>query len=853
MAGESPEFVIDAVFSLADELKSPIPDIEDVVNSVSKSLSQAVPTHPKSGLSKEKIDTLLGCSPLPIKKCKVRMENFIESEVHNKITEACNNAIFKQEPGVENENLKTETNESNSENTDGRPSRKRKPNPMLLSDEFCLNKKDFDELSKRHKMKKPKSVTCQIDHDIIMSVAEKCLPDVLHKSELREDIKMVSILPPTIDVNINSTQVVINWKEKVSHPVFQETTRPQTARTRKKLRTQEQIDKEKEALKKIKQRAKPKCKQKWKSPDTSPPHLEPYGGQLPNIQIQLSTPKSPDHMPPSLQPYDVNSDAKSSKAALGEQSISIIEKHNTDNNMGQSLLCEQRIPLSLTGRLRKPNQQYEEYLTKFEKPQAKSAAGKKVGASDQNTTINHEKKSLQVMTKLGNASQPSSKRSESLLLPQSMNVGTPSSQLKTVVSNVGSQMVISSSSALGKTCVTSTVHNNKKLTSAIGELAKIENTKKFFQLVVGDKVVLIPTNGDNVVPKAFVMDIAATRPGSQIAARPQSQHNFRPRTPQVSSPLFRPQSSILASSPTSSTISQPSSVVSSGGVKQILVMSPPSGSTQEPIRVKQEPIPPKTSTELSSLIPQIPKTAIALSSQSIQKTQSSPAPLQNIIIRSSGNKQQSIIVQKKTATPTPQPTRFQIIQTPNSIQNLPVLTDALKGATSGTPSLLKNVFVNTTSAGGIPQKIVYPLMQGGHIVSTTSAPYPTYIMTNTSNTTSVVPSSVQPATKNTETVNTTTKVKDEPDNIEEYEKAAKSFKGVPDDGSETESDEETRSAQADRQSKKCKEHVPEVAIHVPASESETSERIRKLKERMKQQQLQVETMRKSLQASKTAQ
>jgi hypothetical protein len=46
---------------------------------------------------------------------------------------------------------------------------------------------------------------------------------------------------------------------------------------------------------------------------------------------------------------------------------------------------------------------------------------------------------------------------------------------------------------------------------------KIENTKKFFQLVVGDKVVLIPTDGNNVIPKAFVMDIAAMRPGSSIA------------------------------------------------------------------------------------------------------------------------------------------------------------------------------------------------------------------------------------------------------------------------------------------------------------------------------------------------
>ena len=42
--------------------------------------------------------------------------------------------------------------------------------------------------------------------------------------------------------------------------------------------------------------------------------------------------------------------------------------------------------------------------------------------------------------------------------------------------------------------------------AAVNELAKKENTKKFFQLRIGDKIVLIPTDGKSVLPKAFVMD-----------------------------------------------------------------------------------------------------------------------------------------------------------------------------------------------------------------------------------------------------------------------------------------------------------------------------------------------------------
>ncbi|KAK3106488.1 hypothetical protein FSP39_020944 [Pinctada imbricata] len=45
-----------------------------------------------------------------------------------------------------------------------------------------------------------------------------------------------------------------------------------------------------------------------------------------------------------------------------------------------------------------------------------------------------------------------------------------------------------------------------EFTAAVNKLAKKENTKKFFQLKIGDKIVLIPTDGNAVMPKAFVLD-----------------------------------------------------------------------------------------------------------------------------------------------------------------------------------------------------------------------------------------------------------------------------------------------------------------------------------------------------------
>ncbi|XP_069120990.1 uncharacterized protein [Argopecten irradians] len=45
--------------------------------------------------------------------------------------------------------------------------------------------------------------------------------------------------------------------------------------------------------------------------------------------------------------------------------------------------------------------------------------------------------------------------------------------------------------------------------STVNELAKAQNTKKFYQLRIGDKMVLIPADGGDVIPKAYVLDVAS--------------------------------------------------------------------------------------------------------------------------------------------------------------------------------------------------------------------------------------------------------------------------------------------------------------------------------------------------------
>ncbi|XP_033732040.1 uncharacterized protein LOC117321645 [Pecten maximus] len=56
--------------------------------------------------------------------------------------------------------------------------------------------------------------------------------------------------------------------------------------------------------------------------------------------------------------------------------------------------------------------------------------------------------------------------------------------------------------------MTNTCENSSLYRSTVNELARVQNTKKFFQLRIGEKMVLIPADGGDLVPKAYVIDIA---------------------------------------------------------------------------------------------------------------------------------------------------------------------------------------------------------------------------------------------------------------------------------------------------------------------------------------------------------
>lgn len=756
--------VIGAVFSLADNKSAAVQDIEH----------PSTPTRSQQDrdVFDNNFEYLISNSPVPIKHCSVRVDNFIEKDIRNKITEACNNAIVKHEPCVENEQTQME-NDMDRENASndvsnqivGRPSRKRKPN-SLLSSEFLFKDNDIREYQKIKCRKKvtQEAVTCKLDHDLVMSVAEKCLPEVVEKCENKEEIKMVSIIPPTLHININNTPVLVDWKEKItssSRDVEKEPSRPQTARTKKRLRTQEQIDKEKEEkCTKVKQKSKLKGKKKQnRLSDPSPPHLEPYGGQ-PMEFSSTDTPRSPG-LPPHLNPYEIGSSdenkinkqnidtaalSSGTKAASG---LSRISKHSKQKQLEMDKCSSDtdRVPCSLTGRMRKPNQQYDGYqltdVSKVAKPTPRNKP--KETLHEKNITIDHDKSTA------------------------SVNPSIPSAVMNLVKTTSPAQSTPSSVALPAK----QNAPTNHRLSSAIGELAKMENTKKFFQLVVGDKIVLIPTDGSNVVPKAFVMDIAATLPGSSIAQN-------------------------RAARPTIQTSNQKTFLMNIGGSRSTSSATP------------------------STTVPN--KTQIA------QNVQTTPALQSNILLTQNVPSMPKVTQVFNTAVPS----ALSLANTSNQVSSALI------------PSSI-------TASKVIFQKNANP------VIGNLEKPFPTFIVANNAGVLNQTPilKSVLTTKGDIETecskspVNPSlpsTVVKTEPDNIKDYEKAAASFKGVPDNSSDTESEDETRSNEGQRpmQTGNLATIVPEVDTHVPASENETGERIRKLKEKMRQQQLEIENLRKTL-------
>lgn len=550
--------------------------------------------------------------------------------------------------------------------------------------------------------------------------------------------------------------------------------------------------------------------------DPSPPHLEPYGGQISNIHSSMSTPSSPDGLPPQLKPYEIASSDSPSLNLKTSDDQSNLKKpsklyqivRNERSSQDHSPSADNRVPCSLTGRMRKPNQQFEkDFLTGSLKAPYKSLSNKQSDNStsqnkfeEQNSTIDHDSNKVHVTMLPNNKHSTVSSDTMSYIIQTAnqfadKNTGKTEGMCSKATPSLGTALQIPKTSQQASS-------TNTKLTSAIGELAKMENTKKFFQLIVGDKVVLIPTNGESVVPKAFVMDIAATRPGSSIALNKQTvSASHTPKTFMMN----------IAGTKQDNTISQPRSIQSSNSV---LITS---------AQDKTQPIVNKVLIQNQSTTQIVQQTSVS-SSHTIQGTQRMPL-LANVL--------------ESSARPT-------------------ILSNQILRPVT-TPLLSNKV----TTVGPAGQTILYPF--GRSTVPNSGQPFPTYIITNTSQATKgqtpVVTSVLKDArssistssgiTIKTEPASTVSKpaisaIKNEPNNIKDYEKAASSFKGVPDDGSETESDDETQSAQSKRQSSKTKVLVPEVGVHVPASESETSERIRKLKEKLREQQVQVENMRKNM-------
>ncbi|XP_060077203.1 uncharacterized protein LOC132556779 [Ylistrum balloti] len=238
-----------------------------------------------------------------------------------------------------------------------------------------------------------------------------------------------------------------------------------------------------------------------------------------------------------------------------EQSVTSSHDKNKDN------LLPDEGRVSLTGRYRKPSNKYSSFITTFDRnwysPKTSEKTAVNLGepyiemdiAADAESIVRQQQlgKVYKVSTSDENSgsvemknqahmpdanvsvspatsttvveslvpSMPKKVESNTLPMPNVIRKILPKDIVKPMKRNPTLPM---KQSSMATGCANSSLFKN-----TVNELAKVQNTKKFFQLRVGDKMVLIPADSGDLVPKAYVIDIATNPSLMKSPAEKRSQ------------------------------------------------------------------------------------------------------------------------------------------------------------------------------------------------------------------------------------------------------------------------------------------------------------------------------------------
>ncbi|XP_069121193.1 LOW QUALITY PROTEIN: uncharacterized protein [Argopecten irradians] len=211
-----------------------------------------------------------------------------------------------------------------------------------------------------------------------------------------------------------------------------------------------------------------------------------------------------------------------------------VEPGTTTYDWNKATPVSEQASISLTGRYRKPSNKYSSFITDFERrnwsvppkilgkttvksePQPyvemdiaadaeaivrKQQEGKKYCLSNHDKTTPSERNPGKLSTSPTTGVEGLSSSSQNNVSAEQSAIKTHLSNLKSIQPKVTLNVEPPSKNRI---CEQSNLFK-----STVNELAKVQNTKKFYQLRIGDKMVLIPADGGDMAPKAYVIDVAS--------------------------------------------------------------------------------------------------------------------------------------------------------------------------------------------------------------------------------------------------------------------------------------------------------------------------------------------------------
>lgn len=530
--GDSFDIKIDAVFSLTD-------DSSEKNNTSNDSVSQSDQENTSRDIAREKDND---SSPSVKSNSSVKQSSPATKSCHvvlKKIAHAQEAISLPQLNKLDN--ISDEKSRMAS-----RPSRKRKPSALLASESYV---KSFAEF--RNQITTSKMLQKQSQNNL--------KPEVKTKEDVDE-------FKDALEKHIDDSQSEIFSKKNSK--------KRQTLRRNKNKKDLEKTNEIKRESEKS-----DKKKNKRKAPKYEATETDNNIAEFQNEEIKVRKIKqelnvfesdceftlSPIQVSPEITVQNVAEFPKETKmksllSPVLSQNINAPEK-DTEIDPKQDYLKELssanfkqgRVPCSLNGRCIKPNNRYlEGYLTDFsKKDKTKKDNSETVKIRNDNSTlVNKNPKSpgievhqgvpypgilVQNIAQMSTASQnkpflPSILTSEETKittpknvyhipqsqsgLPQHRTVNpTTSSDSNTNVAAQNPTITGIVSKLFGKTA-------QNDVAKPTGTTLVSEGTKKFFHLQVGEKVVLIPTDGNVVIPKAYVMDIKQSEEfQSRLAAK----------------------------------------------------------------------------------------------------------------------------------------------------------------------------------------------------------------------------------------------------------------------------------------------------------------------------------------------